>query len=119
MRDVIERFAHAADQALLEVLQTAPPAPGCHRAAQFVGFARQRLADRELAKMTRNGRLGSMVAGAVNWASKEGNGLTRPVMEAVVGIDRYGESAPAGTLFEHFHFTAANVATVVRRVLGR
>ena len=52
------------------------------------------LADRELAKMTRNGRLGTMVAGAVNWASKEGNGLTRPIMEAVVGIDRRAHVPP-------------------------
>jgi transketolase len=37
---------------------------------------------------------------------------------AVVGIDRYGESAPAGVLFKHFHFTAENVAAVVRRVLA-
>jgi transketolase len=37
---------------------------------------------------------------------------------AVVGIDRYGESAPAGVLFKHFHFTAENVAAVVRRVLS-
>jgi transketolase len=38
---------------------------------------------------------------------------------AVVGIDRYGESAPAGVLFKHFHFTADNVADVVRKVLAR
>jgi transketolase len=36
---------------------------------------------------------------------------------AVIGIDRYGESAPAGVLFKHFHFTAENVAAVVRKVL--
>jgi transketolase len=36
---------------------------------------------------------------------------------AVVGIDRYGESAPAAALFKHFHFTAENVADVVRKVL--
>jgi transketolase len=36
---------------------------------------------------------------------------------AVVGIDRYGESAPAGVLFKHFHFTAENVAAVVRQVV--
>jgi transketolase len=35
----------------------------------------------------------------------------------VVGLDRYGESAPAGALFKHFHFTADNVAAVVRKVL--
>jgi transketolase len=38
---------------------------------------------------------------------------------AVVGLDRYGESAPGGVLFTHFNFTAANVAAVVRRVLAR
>jgi transketolase len=38
---------------------------------------------------------------------------------AVVGIDRYGESAPAGDLFKHFHLTAGNVVEVVRKVLGR
>ena len=38
---------------------------------------------------------------------------------AVVGIDRYGESAPAGKLFEFFGFTPENVADTVRAVLGR
>jgi transketolase len=38
---------------------------------------------------------------------------------AVIGLDRYGESAPAGVLFGHFHFTAENVAAVVRKVLKR
>jgi len=37
---------------------------------------------------------------------------------AVVGIDRYGESAPAPALFEHFHLTARNLADTVRRVLA-
>ncbi|HEY9064201.1 MAG TPA: transketolase [Burkholderiaceae bacterium] len=37
---------------------------------------------------------------------------------AVVGIDRYGESAPAGALFKFFGFTAENVVTTVRSVLG-
>jgi len=36
---------------------------------------------------------------------------------AVVGIDRYGESAPGGVLFKHFGFTAANVADTVRSIL--
>jgi transketolase len=39
--------------------------------------------------------------------------------DAVVGIDRYGESAPAGVLFKHFHFTAENVAATVQKVLGK
>ena len=37
---------------------------------------------------------------------------------AVVGIDRYGESAPAADVFKHFGFTADNVAKVVRSVIG-
>jgi transketolase len=36
---------------------------------------------------------------------------------AVVGIDRYGESAPAADLFKHFGFTPAKVAEAVRSVL--
>jgi transketolase len=32
----------------------------------------------------------------------------------VVGIDRYGESAPAGKLFEFFGFTPENVAAVAK-----
>jgi transketolase len=36
---------------------------------------------------------------------------------AVIGIDRYGESAPAAALFEHFGFTAARVAAAVKTVL--
>jgi transketolase len=37
---------------------------------------------------------------------------------AVVGIDRFGESAPAGVLFKHFGFTPENVAAAVRKVLA-
>ncbi len=36
---------------------------------------------------------------------------------AVVGLDRFGESAPADVLFEHFKITAANVAETVRAVV--
>ncbi len=36
---------------------------------------------------------------------------------AVVGIDRFGESAPAGDLFRHFGFTAENVAAAVKRLV--
>ncbi len=38
---------------------------------------------------------------------------------AVVGIDSYGESAPAPALFKYFHLTAENLADTVRKVLGR
>jgi transketolase len=37
---------------------------------------------------------------------------------AVVGIDTFGESAPAGALFKHFGFTAERVADAVRKVLA-
>jgi transketolase len=36
---------------------------------------------------------------------------------AVVGIDRFGESAPAGDLFKYFGFTVENVAAVAQRVI--
>jgi transketolase len=38
---------------------------------------------------------------------------------AVIGIDNYGESAPANVLFKHFGFTAENVADTVKAVLGK
>jgi transketolase len=37
---------------------------------------------------------------------------------AVIGIDSYGESAPAGVLFKHFGFTTENVVATVRKVLA-
>jgi len=37
---------------------------------------------------------------------------------AVVGLDRFGESAPGGVLFKHFGFTADRVAAAVRAVTG-
>ena len=37
---------------------------------------------------------------------------------AVVGIDRFGESAPAAVLFKHFGFTVDHVVAAVRNVLG-
>jgi transketolase len=38
---------------------------------------------------------------------------------AVVGIDTYGESAPANVLFKHFGFTPENVAETVQAALSR
>jgi transketolase len=37
---------------------------------------------------------------------------------AVVGIDTFGESAPAGVLFKHFGFTTENVVAKVKSVLA-
>jgi glycerol-3-phosphate dehydrogenase subunit C len=49
---------------------------------------RTRRADRELAKTDRNGKLGAILAPVVNWATKTTNGVTRPLMEKALGIDR-------------------------------
>ncbi|MGH8177952.1 MAG: transketolase [Steroidobacter sp.] len=38
---------------------------------------------------------------------------------AIVGIERYGESAPAADLFRHFGFTPARVVEAVQSVLAR
>jgi transketolase len=38
---------------------------------------------------------------------------------AVVGIDRFGESAPAGALYQHFGLTAEAVAEQARRLVSR
>jgi transketolase len=40
-------------------------------------------------------------------------------VSAVVGIDTYGESAPAPVLFQHFGFTPSNVVDTVRTVIGK
>jgi transketolase len=36
---------------------------------------------------------------------------------AVVGLDRFGESAPAGELFKYFGFTVENVVRSVKGIL--
>ena len=36
---------------------------------------------------------------------------------AVVGIDRFGESAPAGELFKHFGFTPEKVVQAAKSVI--
>ena len=43
---------------------------------------------RQLAKTDRNGRLAGSAVGVTNWTSDVGNKVTRPVLEAVTGIDR-------------------------------
>jgi len=37
---------------------------------------------------------------------------------AVIGMDCFGESAPAGELFKHFGFTVENVVATVKKVIG-
>ena len=43
---------------------------------------------RQLTETDRNGRLGCAVPGLANWATDTGNGLTRPIMQAVAGVHR-------------------------------
>jgi len=45
-------------------------------------------AEAQLTRTDRNGRLAGFVAPLANWASKEGNALTRPAMQAVAGIHK-------------------------------
>jgi len=42
----------------------------------------------QLAEMDRNGRLARFASPLINWASSRSNSVTRPLMEAVAGIDR-------------------------------
>jgi glycerol-3-phosphate dehydrogenase subunit C len=41
----------------------------------------------QISETDRNGKLAAPVAPLANWATRTGNGLTRPVMQAVLGID--------------------------------
>ncbi len=42
--------------------------------------------ERELTRTDRNGKLAALVAPIANWATKEGNGLTRPAMEKLLDV---------------------------------
>jgi glycerol-3-phosphate dehydrogenase subunit C len=45
----------------------------------------------QLAQTDRNGTLAAPIASLANWGSARGNALTRPVLEAVAGIDKRAE----------------------------
>ena len=49
------------------------------------------MADHELAKTDRNGKLASLVAPIANWSTKTGNSLTRPILDKVAGLHREAE----------------------------
>lgn len=51
-------------------------------------------ADNQLAKMTRNGKLGTAMDGLANWATKESNAFTRDIMEDTLGIDKRAHVPP-------------------------
>jgi glycerol-3-phosphate dehydrogenase subunit C len=46
---------------------------------------------RQLAETDRNGKMVRPVAGLANWGSAKSNKLTRPVMEATLGVDKNAE----------------------------
>lgn len=71
------------------------------------------LADRELAKTDRNGRLAGHVAPIANWVTKIENKLTRPVIEKVAGIDRRAELPEF--VSQSFERWAATTETPVNR----
>jgi glycerol-3-phosphate dehydrogenase subunit C len=58
-----------------------------YRAAEFAKGVPS-LADKELVATDRNGKVGAVLSPIMNWASDRHNGLTRPIMEGVAGIDR-------------------------------
>ena len=43
---------------------------------------------RQLTQTDRNGKIGTMVPALSNWATKEDNRVTRPIMEKTLGVDR-------------------------------
>ncbi|MFK7867445.1 MAG: heterodisulfide reductase-related iron-sulfur binding cluster [Alphaproteobacteria bacterium] len=47
--------------------------------------------EKQITNTDRVGKLASKMPGITNWATKRDNGLTRPVMEAVTGIDKRAE----------------------------
>jgi glycerol-3-phosphate dehydrogenase subunit C len=61
-----------------------------HRAAE-AKKGKTDFTQRQLAQMDRNGRLARFVSPLVNWATATGNKITRPAMEATLGIDRDAE----------------------------
>jgi glycerol-3-phosphate dehydrogenase subunit C len=58
-----------------------------HRAAERKKNGGKRVRE-ALGETDRNGKLAAPIAGLANWASAKGNGLTRPAMEAMLGIDK-------------------------------
>ena len=47
--------------------------------------------DKQLTETDRNGKLAGSISGIANWASKRGNSLTRPILEAVADVHKDAE----------------------------
>ena len=69
--------------------------------------------DKQLAQTDRNGKLAGAVAPLANWATDVGNGLTRPVLEAVAGVHR--EARLPDFHNKTFTMQSKNVAPPVNR----
>ncbi len=87
------------------------------RAAEFKRGERSFI-DKQFAETDRNGKLAGPIDGLVNWATRRGNTLTRPAMEAVAHVDR-DAAVPEfhGKTFEKQD--RANPATVNRQAPGK
>jgi glycerol-3-phosphate dehydrogenase subunit C len=64
--------------------------------------------ERRLTETDKNGKMGCNFSGLANWASDRSNALTRPVMQAVLGVHRDA----ALPKFEGMRFTKAAAANV-------
>src|SRR5210317_1031067 len=62
-----------------------------YRAVELKETGKVPFVQNQLAQMDRNGTMLAPVAPLANWGSKKGNALTRPVMQAVAGIDKQAE----------------------------
>ena len=69
--------------------------------------------------LPRRGPAADPCASGSAWRSASSLGWERCVGDegAIIGLDHFGASAPAGTIFEHFGFTADRVADVARKVV--
>ncbi len=62
-----------------------------YRAVELKEKGKAPMVQAQLAQMDRNGTALAPIAPLANWASKKGNALTRPAMQAVAGIDKNAE----------------------------
>ncbi|MGC6472717.1 MAG: (Fe-S)-binding protein [Parvibaculales bacterium] len=62
-----------------------------YRAVELKEKGKPPFVQNQLAQMDRNGKLAAPVAPLANWGSSRSNKLTRPVMQATLGIDKNAE----------------------------
>lgn len=62
-----------------------------YRAAERMKRGGTPFFEKQLTETDRNGKMATLAPGAANWASARDNGLTRPLLEKVAGVDRKAE----------------------------